>query len=110
MESLSHEATEHQKLLAEWCPPRGHTHADKLPESNVLRHMPYWDGPGGRNLSIIDGLEWVLTHLYHCNKELPCKENQDCIELIETAIIYQKHRRNRRVAQGVLGTNKPHVS
>ena len=102
--------TEHQKFLAEWSYPKGLTHEARLPQDNPLQKFPYWDGPSGKNLTIIASLEWALVHLKHCNNELPCEENVRAMGMLQGAIRKMKSRIEKRLAQNVLGTMLPHIS
>jgi hypothetical protein len=85
-------------------------HEDVLPPDHPLRHIPYWGAPGGKNLTIIACLEWALMHLEFEDKKLPCVENEETLKSLKWAICLQKMRQQTRLEQGVLGTNKPHVS
>lgn len=94
--------------LGEFSPLPVQTHEDKLPNHNVLKRMAYWDGPGGKNLTIIDCLEWAETHLEHVNQELPCEQNERALASVKEAISAQRERRQRRIEQNLLGTMEPH--
>lgn len=85
-------------------------HDDRLPPDHPLRNIPYWGAPGGKNLTIIACLEWALMHLEFEDKKLPCVENEETLKSLKWAICLQKMRQQTRLEQGVLGTNKPHVS
>lgn len=86
------------------------TYSTLLPPENVLRDMPYWNDIGGKNLSIIDCIEWAILHLKEEDKKLPCIENYESIKGLESILYWQKTRRRLRQEQGVLGTNLPHKS
>jgi len=85
-------------------------YSDKLSTDNPLSSLPYWNAPGGKNLTIIHALEWALLHLTNEQAKLPCEENESTIEALKIAIEKQQDRRRRRSEQGVLGTKNPHKS
>jgi hypothetical protein len=85
-------------------------YADVLSKDNPLGPIPYWNDPGGKNLTILHCLEWALLHLKNEHSKLPCQENEETIVLLTKAIEYQQRRRKLREEQGVLGTNRPHNS
>jgi len=89
---------------------KDYTHHKRLSNSNPLRSTHYWNNPGGKNLTIIDAIEWTIVHIEHCNDELPCEENEIALTGSKMALSIMKLRRSRRTKQGLIGTNKMHVS
>jgi hypothetical protein len=94
----------------EWRSPQPLTHEEVLSQDNPLCRMAYWKSTDGKNLDILSCLRWALTHLNHCQNELPCKENTLTKVAIETAISLQEMRHKLRSEQGVLGTYQSHSS
>lgn len=87
-----------------------YTHADELSEDNPLRFMKFWQAPSGKNLTLIHTAEWMEVHLKRCQSEQPCPQNERCFPLLTEFIYWQRERRRLRQEQGVLGTNRPHIS
>lgn len=84
------------------------TYAAALPPDNPLRDHPFWEAPGGKNLTILHCLEWAKLHLENEDAKLPCKENSRANEHIYFAIQELQRRQKLRQEQGVLGTMLPH--
>jgi hypothetical protein len=84
------------------------TLADSLPAGHPLRNASYWDGSEESSLNAIKALEWAKAFVQKMDSELPCQENQITINLINSAIIAQQERYNKRKEQRVLGTDIPH--
>jgi hypothetical protein len=90
-----------------WHPPQNYKHNI---ENSPLSQLEYWQAPDGKNLTILACLKWALTHLQHCQNELPCNENILTKTAIENAIVLQEMRQKTRAEQGVLGTFRSHES
>lgn len=82
------------------------TLADILPKGHPLANMPYWDDQEYDRGETM--LEWGIAFFKLMQTELPCKETKDIIWYLEHALQQHKDRKERRVQQGVFGTNKPH--
>ena len=80
----------------------------QISPNNPLRDFPYWGHPDGKNVTLIDTLEWQIAYLEKMQTELPCGENETCLWHLRWVKGIQEHRIRLRKQQGVYGTNRPH--
>ena len=55
-------------------------------------------------------IKLVIARVEELNKALPCYENEEVLNHLRAAMLWESIRNDRREAQGVKGTMKPHMS
>lgn len=81
---------------------------EHLPPDNPLSNAPYWGSPNGQNLTPDACLHWLIKYFEVMDQQLSCPENKDSIWHLRMVEKIQGERRQRRIEQGVMGTNLPH--
>lgn len=81
-----------------------------LHPGNPFRRVKCRGKSGGPGVTLVDGLKFCEALLRKMQDAKPCMENQVSMDAIKGAIGHQNERARKRVAQGVKGTGKKHVS
>ena len=69
-----------------------------------------WDESGGNGARPETILRMVIERVEFLQSQLPCKENEEILNHLRTAVLWEEVRTRRREEQGVSGTGMAHQS